>query len=224
MSHLRVLCSIVFVTTFITPIGVGSAQRQNVSEPLVSPSPVSRRAVPPRTAQAVPVAGVPFDPRQRLHSPKAFMQPNLLADSQTVTSLAASTNLSASAIFLEAPMFTSGGNNATSVAVADLNGDGKPDLLIANLCDTSSTCANGSVSVLLSNGDGTFQPAVSYASGGYSAYSVAVGDLNGDGKPDLVVANACGSSSNCTNGVIGVLFGNADGTFQPAVSYSADAH
>jgi hypothetical protein len=69
---------------------------------------------------------------------------------------------------------------------------------------------NGSVSVLLGNGDGTFQPAVSYGSGGQSALSVAIGDVNGDGKPDLVV----GYSE-----AIAVLLGNGDGTFQAPVSY-----
>ncbi len=43
--------------------------------------------------------------------------------------------------------------------------------------------------VLLGNGDGTFQTAVTYDSGGYAANSVAVADVNGDGKPDLLVAN-----------------------------------
>ena len=47
------------------------------------------------------------------------------------------------------------------------------------------------VGVLLGNGDGTFQTAVTYGSGGYYAYSVAVADVNGDGKPDLLVANYC---------------------------------
>ena len=45
------------------------------------------------------------------------------------------------------------------------------------------------MSVLLGNGDGTFQAAVNYAVGN-APYSVAVGDFNGDGKPDLAVANA----------------------------------
>ena len=77
---------------------------------------------------------------------------------------------------------------AFSVAVADVNGDGKPDLVVAN---RNTMAAVGSVGVLLGNGDGTFQAAVTYGSGGYQANSVAVADVNGDGKPDLLVANLC---------------------------------
>jgi hypothetical protein len=118
---------------------------------------------------------------------------------------------------------SSGGVYANSVAVADVNGDGKPDLLVANSCADSS-CVNGNVGVLLGNGDGTFQSAVTYSSGGLSAYSVAVADVNGDGKPDLLVANACAFNeglcdTGSVNGSAGVLLGNGDGTFQPAVSY-----
>jgi hypothetical protein len=80
------------------------------------------------------------------------------------------------------------------------------------------------VGILLGNGDGTFQPVMTYSTGGYGASSVAVADLNGDGKPDIVVANGCADSS-CLNflGPVGVLLGNGDGTFQPAVTYSATA-
>ena len=130
-------------------------------------------------------------------------------------------SLDASATFLEARTFDSAGNRPSSVAAADVNGDGRPDLLILNTCDSTGVCTNGLVSVLLGNGDGTFQTAVSYASGGSSASSIAVADVNGDGKPDLIVGNGCNSGSNCTNGVIGVLLGNGDGTFQTAVSYGS---
>ena len=68
------------------------------------------------------------------------------------------------------------------MAVGDVNGDGKPDLVVAN--DGSNT-----VSVLLGNGNGTFQAQQTFATG-TEPNSVAVGDLTGDGKPDIVVANA----------------------------------
>src|ERR1700686_3460962 len=127
-------------------------------------------------------------------------------------------------LFRPAASYHSDGWYAQSVAVADVNGDGKPDLVVANWCDGSETqcvspAAIGTVGVLLGNGDGTFQSVVSYASGGSDADSVAVADVNGDGKLDLVVANLCGIN-NCF-GVVGVLLGNGDGTFKPSVTYSA---
>ena len=87
--------------------------------------------------------------------------------------------------FQTAAPYGSGGMAAMSVTLADVNGDGKPDLVVANFCVSSSSCANGSVGVLLGNGDGTFQSSVTYGSGGYQTHSVAVADVNGDGKPDL---------------------------------------
>jgi hypothetical protein len=78
------------------------------------------------------------------------------------------------------------------------------------------------VGVLLGNGDGTFQTAATYGSGGYYAFSVAAADVNGDGKPDLMVANYCGTDNNCsTEGSAAVLLGNGDGTFQKAVTYGS---
>jgi hypothetical protein len=96
---------------------------------------------------------------------------------------------------------------------------------MANECGDSQCETNGAIGVLLGNGDGTFQPAVAYGSGGYQALSVAVEDLNGDGKPDLLVANECASISGCSSatGTAGVLIGNGDGTFQTAVAYASGA-
>ena len=68
-----------------------------------------------------------------------------------------------------------------SVAAADLNGDGKLDLVVANYGDDT-------VSVLLNNGNGTFGAKVDYPPGAGPG-SVAAADLDGDGKPDLAVAN-----------------------------------
>jgi len=125
--------------------------------------------------------------------------------------------------FQPAVAYPSGGYWPASVKVADVNGDGKPDLVVANVCGISqANCTDGpgnSVGVLLGNGDGTFQAAVMYASGGYSQ-SLAVADVNGDGKPDLIVTSDCGTST-CTNGIVGVLLGNGDGTFQTAVLYNS---
>lgn len=123
-------------------------------------------------------------------------------------------------IFFNPASYASGGVYATSVSVGDFNRDGKPDLVVANQCPQSN-CDAGTVSVLLGNGDGTFQTGQSYASGGYEAFSVVVGDVNRDGKADLIVANGCQSATQCTSGVIGVLLGNGDGTFQPAQSYAS---
>jgi len=108
------------------------------------------------------------------------------------------------------------------VATADVNGDGKPDLLVADQCGSNTNCTSGAVSVLLSNGDGTFQPASSFPSGGLYALWIASGDLNGDGKADIVVTNECASNNDCSQGVVSVLLGNGDGTFQAPVTYSSN--
>ena len=67
------------------------------------------------------------------------------------------------------------------MAIGDLDGDGVPDLVTAN-------SGPGNVSVLLGNGDGTFQSQQAFGVGS-GPFSVAIGDLDGDGVPDLVTAN-----------------------------------
>jgi hypothetical protein len=102
------------------------------------------------------------------------------------------------------------GTTPLSVAVADVNGDGKPDLVVANY-------GSNTVSVLVGKGDGTFQAATNFAVG-TGPKSAAVADVNGDGRADLVVANY-GTSSSPGN-TVSVLLGNADGAFQSAVNYT----
>jgi VCBS repeat-containing protein len=96
-----------------------------------------------------------------------------------------------------------GGHHA-SVAINDLNNDGNPDLVVTN-------AFLGSVSVLMGNGDGTFQPLGDYVTGD-RPLSVAIVDFDGDGSVDLAVANADSDS-------VSILIGNGDGTFQNQVSY-----
>jgi hypothetical protein len=78
------------------------------------------------------------------------------------------------------------GSNPLSVAVADFNGHGKADLVIAN-------AGSNTLTVLLGNGDGTFAAPLSPAAGTDPLF-VAVGDFNGDGIPDLAAANNSTSS------------------------------
>jgi hypothetical protein len=115
--------------------------------------------------------------------------------------------------FKTAINYDSGDLYAFSLAVGDVNGDGKADLVVANV-------NSNDVGVLLGNGDGTFQPAVTYGSGGHLPFAVAVADVNGDGRPDLLVSNVC--TVNCTgHNTLDVLLGNGNGSFQPAVAYGS---
>jgi len=126
-------------------------------------------------------------------------------------------------LFLPPATYGTGGFNPVSVVVADVNGDGNRDLIVANQCSGSDFCVgSGSVSVLLGDANGSFQVPLSFASGGSFLYSVAVADVNGDGRPDLVLANGCaniGGGFCSAEGAVGVLLGNGDGTFQAAVTY-----
>ena len=68
------------------------------------------------------------------------------------------------------------------------------------------------MSVLLGNGDGTFQGQMTYPVGA-KPVAIVAGDFNGDGRTDLAIANYCAND-------VSVLLGNGDGTFQPQVRYA----
>jgi len=102
------------------------------------------------------------------------------------------------------------GSRPVSVAIGDLNGDGTLDLAVAN----DSCCFNVlSISILLGTGSGSFGGATSFAAGA-RPFSVAIGDLDGDGKPDLAVANFF-------SGDVSILLGTGTGSFGLATNLDA---
>jgi hypothetical protein len=94
------------------------------------------------------------------------------------------------------------GSYPDAVAVADLTGDGVSDLVTANY-------SGNSVSVLMGNGDGSFQAHQDYATG-TSPYAVAAVDVPGAGVPDLVTANEGADT-------VSILHNRGDGTPSPHV-------
>ena len=110
--------------------------------------------------------------------------------------------------FRAAPNISAGGA-AFGIAVGDFNGDGITDLAVTN---NNGNPTEGTVTILLGNGDGTFRAAASTASGVYP-WGIVAGDFNGDGNSDLAVANLYGT--------VTILLGNGDGTFTAASNPSA---
>lgn len=112
----------------------------------------------------------------------------------------------------QAPQTISIGSNTNPVGIvaADFDGDGNLDLAIGYDYQNSH-----GVSVLLGNGNGTFQPNQDFAAG-TRTYELVSGDFNGDGFADIAVTNYAGNR-------VEVLLGNGDGTLQTAVPYSVTA-
>jgi hypothetical protein len=104
--------------------------------------------------------------------------------------------------------------------LADLNGDGSPDLVLAN---AGSTGAIGGVVVLANPGDGNFRPWLSFAAGSSPA-AVAVGDFNWDGRNDIAVANVTNASCSGEQGTIDVVLSRGDGTFAPPTHYGGGGY
>jgi len=103
-----------------------------------------------------------------------------------------------------------------SAVTADFNGDGNPDLAVANTEDNN-------VSIFLGDGTGFFATAANYSVGG-GPLSIAVGDFNGDGVPDLVTANSDQDFGSQNPDHISILIGSGNGSFAAPVLYAAHLH
>jgi hypothetical protein len=116
--------------------------------------------------------------------------------------------------FLSAMEIPAGGETEYAAVSGDFNGDGKTDIASEVYAyDSTTTSYYYAISVVLSNGDGTFQPAVLSTTTDTCA-ALLVADVNGDGKSDLIVGHApstCGNSN--TNPAFDVWLSNGDGTF-----------
>src|SRR5262245_48485652 len=116
--------------------------------------------------------------------------------------------------FVQAPAYNVGpnsqqGSNPVAVAVGDFNRDGRLDVVTANQGSDTGT-------LLVGNGNGTFQPARNYAVGKGPVAVLAV-DLNGDGLSDVVTANK-------DDNTVSVLLAVGNLTFWPALTYAAGSN
>ena len=124
----------------------------------------------------------------------------------TVAALALTVSAIGQSIPSFAPPVSFPARGASAVASGDFNGDGKVDVVTANGIATGSH----GVSILLSNGDGSFRAPRNFATGS-SPTMIAVGDFNADGKLDVAVADGIANS-------LSILLGNGDGTLRPATT------
>jgi hypothetical protein len=119
--------------------------------------------------------------------------------------------------FKTAQTYDSGGISPVSLTVANVDEDGKLDLLVAN----GESDNGNNAAVLLGNGDGTFQTAKIFNTSSMGIGSLAVADLNGDGKLDVVETTCLYSRCVQNTGGLAVQFGNGDGTFQAPRIYNS---
>jgi hypothetical protein len=113
-----------------------------------------------------------------------------------------------SALNYYSPIFDNGYASSVGIATGDFNGDGIPDFVIGNCCDSTV-----GVTVFLSRPDGSMHPGVNYSAG--NLYYVAVADFNGDGKLDI-------AATDVGNGFVQIFNGVGDGTFSVGSTFATD--
>ncbi len=184
-----IILSLLMVAIFIYLLSLATGTAQTASRRMANYASATG-SIAKDLLQHVNIAGNANGRSGKLTAAKAFALATAPSAGCTTTSFIAATDYAT-------------GESPRSVAAADFNGDGKDDMVTAN--STSDDC-----SILLGNGDGTFQEAISFGTGRGPTY-VAVADFNNDGKADVATANA--STDN-----VSVRSGNGDGTFQAAFS------
>lgn len=146
-------------------------------------------------------------PQAHAHAPTLIQKP--LSRNMLITA-----GLSSSAVFPDLANFISGVEENVrigGIGLGDFKNDGTLQMAIPIV--SSGVSGPGLIDIVgssINNG---------VDSGGITPIFVTQGDLNGDGKLDLIVINQC-SFSTCTGGVVSALLGNGDGTFQPAQNYT----
>ena len=140
-------------------------------------------------------------------------RPVALAVTILATIALTSGSAAASSGLFGAPVTYDSQSASHAAAIADVNGDGKNDLIITNAVDGTEP---NTVMVRLGNGNGTFGGPAFYGTGGRPKFT-AIADLNGDGKLDLVTANQDASTTS-------ILLGNGNGTFQSKADYGTCSH
>src|SRR5262249_11047771 len=131
-----------------------------------------------------------------------------LTDGQIVTLALVASPLGNALFGTRTDVSAAGFNGPRSVTYGDVNGDGKLDMVVAN---STGGSGNSTVTVLLGDGAGGFGSATTYLLGATNPWTVALGDVNGDGKRDIVTANL-------SSDTLSVLFGNGPaGVRAPAI-------